>query len=78
MLFTPFLPFSSQTVHGMLGYDDVVAGELEFRDVADDGETHAILTGNYGGWRRGWSSSEPPPGQKLREPTPLFKKLDPV
>src|SRR5205807_6320630 len=26
VLFTPFLPFSSQTVHGMLGYDDVIAG----------------------------------------------------
>jgi methionyl-tRNA synthetase len=78
VLFTPFLPFSSEALHGMLGYDDVLAGELEFRTVEDGGETHEILTGEYRGWRRGWGASEPPIGQKLREPAPLFKKLDPV
>src|SRR5205823_2391961 len=34
ILFTPFLPFSSQTVHELLGYDDVLAGELEFPALA--------------------------------------------
>ena len=79
VLFTPFLPFSSQKVHELLGYDDVLAGPLEFRDVADeDGETHTILTGDYDGWRRGWGATDLPAGQRLREPAPLFKKLDPV
>jgi methionyl-tRNA synthetase len=78
VVFTPFLPFSSQAVHGLLGYDDVLAGELEFREVAEDGQAHTVLTGDYAGWRRGWGPSSPPEGQKLREPTPLFKKLDPV
>jgi methionyl-tRNA synthetase len=79
MLFTPFLPFSSQRVHELLGYDDVLAGRLEFRDIADDhGGTHSILTGDYRGWRRGWGPTELPTGQELREPSPLFKKLDPV
>jgi len=78
ILFTPFLPFSSQTVHELLGYDDVLAGALEFRDVTDGDASHAILTGDYGSWRRGWGPSRPAEGQKLREPTPLFKKLEPV
>jgi len=79
VLFAPFLPFSSQTLHELLGYDDVLAGPLEFRDVTEaDGSAHTILTGDYGGWRRGWGPTELPAGQELREPVPLFKKLDPV
>jgi methionyl-tRNA synthetase len=79
VLFTPFLPFTSQRVHELLGYDDVLSGPLEFRDVTEPGgETHTILTGSYAGWRTGWGPSNLPAGQKLREPAPLFKKLDPV
>jgi methionyl-tRNA synthetase len=79
VLFTPFLPFSSQTLHELLGYEDVLAGPLDFREVTEeDGETHAILTGDYGSWRRGWGPTELPAGQRLREPVPLFKKLDPL
>jgi methionyl-tRNA synthetase len=79
VLFTPFLPFTSQRVHELLGYDDILAGPLEFRDVPDDEDgTHAILTGRYTAWRKGWGPSEPAAGQKLREPSPLFRKLDPV
>ena len=79
VLFAPFLPFSSQRVHELLGYDDVLSGPLEFRDVgADDGDPHTILTGRYGDWRRGWGPTDLEAGQKLREPAPLFKKLDPV
>jgi methionyl-tRNA synthetase len=79
VLFTPFLPFTSQRVHELLGYDDVLAGPLEFRDVAEPGGgTHTVLTGSYGGWRKGWGTTDLPAGQKLREPAPLFKKLDPA
>jgi methionyl-tRNA synthetase len=77
-LFTPFLPFTSQTVHELLGYDGWLAGPLEFREVADeDGSTHEILTGDYDTWVGRWQASELPPGQQLREPRPLFRKLDP-
>jgi methionyl-tRNA synthetase len=78
VLFTPFLPFSSQKVHELLGYDDVLAGPLEFRDIGGEDDAHTILTGRYGDWRRGWGPTELPEGQRLREPEPLFKKLDPV
>jgi methionyl-tRNA synthetase len=76
VLFTPFLPFSSQRLHELLGYDDVIAGPLEFQEVAEEGGKHVVLTGEYETWRRGWGPSILPPGQALREPKPLFAKLD--
>jgi methionyl-tRNA synthetase len=79
VLFSPFVPFSSQKLHELIGYDDVLAGPLEFLEVTEDaGAAHTILTGNYADWRQGWGPSDLPAGQRLREPTPLFKKLDPV
>src|SRR5204862_7099471 len=77
-LFTPFLPFSSQTVHELLGYDGSLAGPPEFRTVPEeDGSTHEVLTGGYESWVGGWAPSDLPPGQVLREPKPLFRKLPP-
>jgi methionyl-tRNA synthetase len=78
VLFTPFLPFTSQTLHELLGYEGHLAGPLEFRDVTEeDGGTHQILTGDYARWVGSWAPSELPPRQQLREPRPLFAKLDP-
>ena len=77
VLLTPFLPFSSQRLHELLGYDGVIAGPLEFRTVTEeDGKEHAVLTGDYGTWVGAWEPSELPLGQALREPQPLFVKLD--
>ena len=76
-LFTPFLPFSSQALHELLGYEGWIAGPLERRMVEeDDGSTHEILMGDYASWVGSWAPSELPPGQALREPRPLFRKLD--
>jgi methionyl-tRNA synthetase len=76
-LFVPFLPFSSQVLHELLGYEGSIAGPLERRTVEEeDGSTHEILTGDYTGWVGAWGPSELQPGQTLREPRPLFRKLD--
>jgi methionyl-tRNA synthetase len=78
LIFTPFLPFSSQRLHELLGYDGWLAGPLEFAEIEEEGgERHTILTGDYSDWVRRWQPSELAAGQKLREPAPLFKKLDP-
>ena len=75
---TALLPFSSQLLHELLGYDGYVAGPLEFRDVVDnDGNVHSVLTGDYDSWVGRWEPSALPPGQALLEPQPLFRKLDP-
>jgi methionyl-tRNA synthetase len=78
VIFTPFLPFSSQKLHELLGYEGFIAGPLEFREIEEEGEDrHTILTGNYSGWIGRWEPSELPAGQNLREPEPLFRKLEP-
>ena len=78
ILLMPFLPFSSQVLHRLLGYDDVIAGPLEQREVEEaGGTTHAVLTGRYSDWTGRWVPSALPAGQALREPKPLFRKLDP-
>jgi methionyl-tRNA synthetase len=77
-LLTPFLPFTCQRLHELLGYDGNLAGPLEYRDEAEgDGSTHRVLTGDYASWIGRWEPSALAAGQQLQEPTPLFRKLDP-
>jgi methionyl-tRNA synthetase len=76
-MLTPFLPFSSQQVHELLGYDGTIAGPLEFREHREEGAArHEVLTGGYRSWTGSWQPGALPPGQRLREPRPLFRKLD--
>jgi methionyl-tRNA synthetase len=76
-MMTPFLPFTSQRLHEMLGYEGYLAGPLEFRECTEeDGSSHRVLTGDYRRWVGRWQVSSLPIGQTLRKPEPLFKKLD--
>jgi methionyl-tRNA synthetase len=72
-MLTPFLPFSSQRLHAMLGYEDVIAPQPEVREVGD----HRVITGEYGHEDR-WQPSQLEPGRKLPEPERLFKLLEEV
>jgi methionyl-tRNA synthetase len=72
-MLTPFLPFSSQRLHAMLGYDDVIAQQPEVVDLG----THRVITGTYDSRDR-WEPSRLDPGGKLPAPEPLFKRLDDV
>ena len=77
VIFTPFLPHSSQQLHQLLGYEGFLAGPLEFRTVSEeDGRSHEVLTGDYESWIRGWEPNLLPAGRELGEPKPLFRKLD--
>ena len=76
-MFTPFLPFSSQRLHRMLGYDDVIAPLPFVREFSENGRSHSVITGEYEAVNR-WLPSELPPGRKLPAPEPLFKRLDDV
>ena len=77
ILVTPFLPFTSQKLHELLGYAGYLAGPLLFREYTEaDGSSHRVLTGDYETWVGAWAPSALPPGQKLQQPAPLFKKLD--
>jgi len=77
VMMTPFLPFTSQKLHELLGYEGYIAGPLLFREYAEeDGSTHRVLSGDYDTWIGRWAPSALPVGQKLQQPAPLFKKLD--
>jgi methionyl-tRNA synthetase len=76
-IFAPFLPFTSQTVHELLGHEGYLAGPLEFEEVDEEGEVHTVLTGDYASWVGRWTPGDLPAGQELREPRPLYTKLDP-
>jgi methionyl-tRNA synthetase len=76
-IFAPFLPFSSQAVHELLGHEGFIAGPLELREVGEGDDPHEVLTGEYESWVGAWEPSELAPGQALAKPRPLFEKLDP-
>lgn len=76
LLFSPFLPFSSQALHELLGYGDDITGKLEFVEHGEEGDSHLVLTGDYEALRGRWQASRLPVSQKLLEPKPLFRKLD--
>ena len=75
-LFAPFLPFSSQRLHELLGYSGWLVGPLRFETVSEERSSHVVLTGDYAEAVGCWAPSELPAGQELREPRPLFTKLD--
>jgi methionyl-tRNA synthetase len=73
----PFLPFSCQQLHLMLGHQGVIAPMPEKVTVTADGDPHPVLTGVYATPEASWQPSQLAPGQQLGEPAPLFRKLDP-
>jgi len=74
-MLTPFLPFSSQRLHAMLGYEDVIAPQPEVRQFSEDGTSHRVITGEYEAVDR-WLPSRLEAGRKLPPPQALFKRLD--
>ncbi|HLQ62256.1 MAG TPA: hypothetical protein VK131_10355, partial [Candidatus Acidoferrales bacterium] len=72
----PFLPFTSQRLHEMLGHRGVIAPQPEIREVEEEeGWRHLILGADYERQDL-WKPTGLRAGQKLQEPKPLFKKLD--
>jgi methionyl-tRNA synthetase len=76
-MLTPFLPFSSQRLHLMLGYEDVIAPQPEVREFSEDGDPHNVLTGDYPVENR-WHPSALAAGRALPQPQALFRRLDDV
>ena len=79
ILFTPFLPFSGQRLHELLGYEGEIGGPPEDVRARAGRRTdeYGVLTGDYARLVGRWEPSALPPGQQLLEPKLLFKKLDP-
>ncbi len=75
-LLAPFLPFTAQKLHELLGYEGQLFGEQHIVSYEEDSRSHEALI--YDGTMAigRWEPQTLPAGQKLRQPVPLFKKLD--
>ena len=76
VLFAPYLPFSSQQLHRMLGYQDNLSGQQIVREFTEATRKHAALIYDGGGVKAQWQPSQLPVGQALGAVAPLFEKLD--
>ncbi len=72
----PFLPFTTQQLHGYLGYDDDLFGRLYIEEVEDARGVHQVLRYDGSQVTARWEPTTLRPGQPLRKPKPLYKKLD--
>jgi methionyl-tRNA synthetase len=77
VLFSPFLPFSSERLHRYLGYTQPLFGEQYIEAQQDSLGTHNTLRYRPPSPGGNWEPSCLQPGQLLVSPAPLFKKLDP-
>lgn len=77
VLFAPFIPFSSERLHHYLGYDAPLFGSQFIQTVEDELGSHTVLRYQPAAAGRQWRPSQLQPGQALRQPAPLFKKLEP-
>ena len=77
-LLAPVLPFTCQDLHTYLGYDDQLFGELRLATLPESERSHLALRYDGAGARGRWAASDLPAGQALREPKPLFLKLEPT
>lgn len=77
IILAPFLPHSSQELHGYLGYGGQLFGDLNIQEYQEVARSHQALT--YDGSKAigRWEKSQLLPGHPLREPKPLFVKLEP-
>lgn len=76
VLLAPFLPFSSQRLHHLLGYESDIFGRQYTEVVQEETRSHLVLRYDASGLAARWEPSRVPPGQKLPPPKPLFQKLD--
>jgi methionyl-tRNA synthetase len=77
VIFAPFLPFTSEKLHQYLGYDTSLFGEQYIEEVKDSLGVHNVIRYRPSSDPEPkWKHSRLEPNHKLREPSPLFKKLD--
>jgi methionyl-tRNA synthetase len=83
-ILAPILPHTAQRLHETLGYEGQLFGTQYVVEYQEETRSHRALTYDHSGAIgthslrsvQAWAKSELPPGQALRQPAPLFKKLD--
>lgn len=77
IMFSPVLPFTSEKLNGILGYNDHIFGTQYIQEVNDSLGMHRVNRYDPTGAAGVWQKSELKAGQKFGAISPLFKKLDP-
>lgn len=77
ILLAPFLPFSAQAVHEMLGYDGQLFGDSQLTRYEESTRGHNVLMYDASKAIGTWEARTLPVGQPLHEPRPLYVKLEP-
>jgi len=77
ILLAPFLPHTSEKLHGYFGYTQPLFGTQYTETVTDSLGEHTALRYNPAPEGIRWVPSQLQPGQALQQPLPLFIKLDP-
>ena len=77
ILFAPFLPHTGQLLHEYLGYDGQLFGRQYTQTFTEREREHVALCYDAGPATGRWQPSQLSSGQPLRQPGPLFKKLEP-
>ena len=73
---TPVLMHRTQKLHEYLGYEEQLFGTQQVVEYEEETRSHQALTYDHTGAIGTWAPSALPPNQPLRQPAPLFKKLD--
>lgn len=76
IIFAPFLPFTSDRLHGYMGYDGSLFGSQTTETLTDELGEHKVLRYDPTGATGKWEPSKLKAGDPLRQPVALFKKLD--
>lgn len=77
ILLSPYLPHSSEQLHKYLGYEQSLFGEQYTETITDSLGEHEVLRYNPDTASGSWQPSQLLAGQKLNQPAPLFRKLEP-
>jgi methionyl-tRNA synthetase len=77
ILFAPFLPHTCEALHQTLGYFAPIFGEQYTQIFNDNLGEHEALRYRAAAVPGAWAPSQLEGGRALREPAPLFKKLEP-
>jgi methionyl-tRNA synthetase len=75
-ILAPILPHTAQKLHEYLGYGGQLFGTQHVVEYQEETQAHEALTYDHRGAIGAWAKSELPAGQALRQPAPLFRKLD--
>ncbi|HET7011725.1 MAG TPA: methionine--tRNA ligase [Anaerolineales bacterium] len=76
VLLAPFLPFTSEMLHRLLGYTRPLFGRQKVVTYNEPSRSHTALVYEPAEASGRWQPSDLQPGQTLAEPSPLYRKLD--